>query len=170
MLLDTGNNNDAAPQTEVIEETEAVQGTFEELAKENYLVQSVSDELYEMQINYMLDSHYKKLYTADLSIINNFLEKLDAIELTEHNGDLNYSANEEFHIQFMSSKTSEKLIVNLYGDYMIISNLILHVNEDKEKKIIHYTTEIETQRYKITGNNLEDGYLEELFDTLDELK
>lgn len=139
-------------------------GTFQELVLDKYKSQN-------FDIICIEDDELVKHSTKDISKINNFLSKLKEYELIESeyrgkwNDDLqidsiylhNYESQETLDIELLDKR------------YMVIRVKTISIINDIDKKITTYKDEYKSQVYKITNKSIDFNYLEQFFNSLEEV-
>jgi hypothetical protein len=144
--------------------------TFQELVLDDYLEKSTGDEFryINLFLNYVDD--YEGRNCNDKELMRIVIDRLCKIELMEYKYKLDSIPDEYYSLNIRGEKAGEKIEINFFGNHLSVFISVLDITEDKQRKIIHYDTAIEHKLFKITGNNLEDGYLDELFSLLEEQK
>jgi hypothetical protein len=103
-------------------------------------------------------------------LMNFVMDRLSAVEIVEHNDKLDNIPDEYYYLHINGEKAGEHIEIRFLGEYLYVTFSVLDVTEDKQRKIIYYNNTTEHKLFKTTGNNLEDGYLDELFDMFEEHK
>lgn len=143
-------------------------GTFEELVLNNYFDKSTGDEFDDMYMIKYTGKGYTGRNCKDIDLLYETLDQLCKIELRRYYKKIDLPSENEYHIHIDASKTGEGMEIFLLKDYIIVHTFVLDTKKDNEKNTSHPDTDFNSYSYKITDNNLEDGYLEELFNSLDE--
>jgi hypothetical protein len=142
-------------------------GNFDELVLDYYLDKSADNEFDDMYMVKNTESGYIGKDCNDIDLLYETLDRLSKIELRRYYGKIDRPSEFEYHINLSVSTTGEHMEIVLLKDYLIVLTEVLDIKEDKAKKIILPDTVLKSSQYKITDNNLEDGYLEEMFDTME---
>jgi hypothetical protein len=144
--------------------------TFQELVLNDYLEKSTGDEFRSMNLFWTSGDDYEGRKCKEDQLTNAVMNRLCEIEIVEYNDKPENIPDEYYYLGFRGKEAGEKIEVKFLGNYLSVMSSVLDITEDKQRKIIHYDNTTEHKLFRITGNNLEDGYLEELFYILDEHK
>jgi|LGOV01.1.fsa_nt_gb hypothetical protein len=142
--------------------------TFRELVLDDYIEKSTGDEFRNMNLFWTSGDDHEGRDCNDKDLMNVVMDRLCEIELVEYDDRTDQIPDEYYYLHINGEKAGEDIDVKFLGEYLYVSSSVLAITEDKQRKIIHYDNTTEHKLFRITGNNLEDGYLEELFDTLKE--
>lgn len=144
--------------------------TFHELVLNDYLEKSTGDEFRYMNLFWTSVGEYEGRKCNEDKLMNVVLDRLCEIEVVEFNDKVDKIPDEYYYLSFRGKEAGEKIEVKFLGNYLSVMSSVLDITEDRQQKIIHYDTDTEHKLFEITGNNLEDGYLDELFSLLEEQK
>ena len=153
-----------SPNTNSISDLESLlpaKGTFEELVLDDYFNKSTGDKFDDIYMVKYTGQGYIGKKCKDIDLLYETLDRLCKIELRSYYKKIALPSENEYHIHFDTSKTGESMELFLLKDYIIVHTFLLDSKENSQENTYH------SYNYKITGNNLEDGYLEELFNSID---
>ncbi|QIB27667.1 hypothetical protein [Caloranaerobacter azorensis] len=151
-------------------------GTFEELVLNTYLDKSQAKGFDAIEMLDISDRKFIYKVSNNINVINEFLSKLNELELVEYRSGMprnnnNLKTSQKRYAIFLENReTDEKILIHIWTDKCIsVTVNTLSITENKENKITKYEYDTKTHTYDIINGSIDFDYLDSLYNSLKEL-
>ncbi|SHH61719.1 hypothetical protein SAMN02745135_01399 [Caloranaerobacter azorensis DSM 13643] len=150
-------------------------GTFQELVLNDYLDKAQAKEFNIIEIADVSDKNIIYKASENINIINEFISKLNELELVEYrqgmsgNNNSSKTSKKDYVIFLKNQETDEGIQIHIDSDKNILVRAsTLVITENKKDKITEIKHKAKIYRYNVISGNVDFDYLDNLYNSLKE--